>query len=1614
MSYIFLLTGLLPGVSSSAEVVAAGTLSGRFEFSKVIHEGFAISFSVASPSVVYVDTNQRDGDATSYQGTNAVLLALPSEVPASPAFVSLNGKFACYEPVMPGSYSLAVIGEGRISVNVFSIQDLDALEGYDFASAVDLGEFGSSFAVSHQKDPSIFAVSSHYGDIGGDVFYRFRLSQPMDVAAYHWGSPVTASLTPGNAVYGSRIYILRRVSHSGGDHYSLDLAYDSFSGGTITVQDPVHFPEQTLGCSMDASILCRLEEGEYYLISECPFKRGNATEIAYDGPLRTTIRGFLPEGISATAPIVADIDDSADFQYVDSRNSQAYTDYSIHYLFTTTVEQDVTVLSSGTISYPAQAVHTASGDSLSLTSLPPGVHSLIVTGNGGDVTAEISNATFSRKGNTPANPEEINLPGIFRKRLSAKYYPLGSYFARLSVGSDMIAVFDLGGTGGTSELSIVDQNANPVPVSRPYGCRNYTASLVPGTYMLSVQFPPGTRILDLTVRSGIDRAGYTPLIRPLGVAQGRNSIVSYYPTSSGVTSPGDGSGQVEVQYYDGLGRETQKISVAASTYGEDEVSLTEYSRGRTSASWLPAAVSPGGGGFVDKSRVSRSSEIEYGGDSGTFSLTEYENNLLSRISSTVGPGAGWHALSRGKSRQYLVNTDEGELSCRRFAVSDSASVLRRPALHGFYPAGSLTVTAETDENNCRRLIFIDGFGQRVLDRRVEGNGGYSDTYYVYDNNFLLSCVIPPEASAIAGTEGSLRAEVFIDYCWAWAYDSRRRCSSVHAPGGIITRTIYSRSGHPVFTQTAVQRSRGEWICDLPDTLGRSAVTMVVDDSEWIRNYDGELSVTAVFNPNSENACLYDWNAPIHVRQLLSVRWYDSYAWIPALRGTQSSLQFSNSADCEPARTTQGAGPNSVKGLLTGKLSFMADGGDNTGYAASLWYNHRGLLTQRRQENTLGGLSVTNTRYDFQGRILSSTQSNSDGNGASHSIKNVYSLDRSGRISEYSVIADADSLLQVRNGYDDLGRKELCEITCPAGRKLEAYDHNVRGLLTAKAGGEFSQALRYNAPSLPHSHPRWDGTISETSWSNGTGTNTYSFSYDSLSHLTGADYANSASLQVNRDTERNITYSKGGNILSLKRYVGADSTSMAFQYAGNRLERVISNGITYGTYQYDADGNMIFDPLNGLSLTRNRFGWTTSVERGTDTLARYGYLSDGEMVSALDGNGHGLLYLGAMTFRKDSGGISLESIAWDGGRIIPYTDLSGHTKLKPLLYFIDYLGSVRAVTDGITGAVLERSDYLPYGTRLNRSASGSGTGLPANTLRFHYNGKEDQAALGVPLSNYGARMYDASTASWNSPEPEAQDYLHLSPYAFCAGNPVNLIDPDGKHTRVAVNPDGTYRVVGGALDKDLNVYIYTQDANGEYTVRGPSIGKTVTEYSFYNSDKAGNDAQKWQMEAIIDPLDRSGTVFLQTHIAANYPLGEYMLLGRSKELLDFKTTNGVAYDASLDIYRGMLIPSNLTGGPNLFASARDVGNIMAGYYAGANFLPWPVARLGFDAYQGGREGDTTQEAQLYGWRIGWSLTPFTKSVNIIRSMYYDYSLPDRVLLLNLFISSSTNRHIHHSK
>lgn len=102
---------------------------------------------------------------------------------------------------------------------------------------------------------------------------------------------------------------------------------------------------------------------------------------------------------------------------------------------------------------------------------------------------------------------------------------------------------------------------------------------------------------------------------------------------------------------------------------------------------------------------------------------------------------------------------------------------------------------------------------------------------------------------------------------------------------------------------------------------------------------------------------------------------------------------------------------------------------------------------------------------------------------------------------------------------------------------------------------------------------------------------------------------------------------------------------------------------------------------------------------------------------------------------------------------------------------DHLGNVRVVYNQ-SGKVEQINHYYPFGALTGKSTNGS-------VQPYKYNGKELDRENGLDLYDYGARYYDAAIGRFTSMDPLCEKYYNISPYAYCAGNPINSIDPDGK-------------------------------------------------------------------------------------------------------------------------------------------------------------------------------------------------------------------------------------------
>ena len=65
-------------------------------------------------------------------------------------------------------------------------------------------------------------------------------------------------------------------------------------------------------------------------------------------------------------------------------------------------------------------------------------------------------------------------------------------------------------------------------------------------------------------------------------------------------------------------------------------------------------------------------------------------------------------------------------------------------------------------------------------------------------------------------------------------------------------------------------------------------------------------------------------------------------------------------------------------------------------------------------------------------------------------------------------------------------------------------------------------------------------------------------------------------------------------------------------------------------------------------------------------------------------------------------------------------------------------------------------------------------------RWLFSGKESQSLLNasIPLLDFGARMYNPAIARWTAADPLSEKYYGISPYVYCANNPILFTDIAG--------------------------------------------------------------------------------------------------------------------------------------------------------------------------------------------------------------------------------------------
>ncbi len=126
-----------------------------------------------------------------------------------------------------------------------------------------------------------------------------------------------------------------------------------------------------------------------------------------------------------------------------------------------------------------------------------------------------------------------------------------------------------------------------------------------------------------------------------------------------------------------------------------------------------------------------------------------------------------------------------------------------------------------------------------------------------------------------------------------------------------------------------------------------------------------------------------------------------------------------------------------------------------------------------------------------------------------------------------------------------------------------------------------------------------------------------------------------------------------------------------------------------------------------------------------------------------------------------------------GELKPAHNAESDPENDQYFYHPDHLGSSSYITD-LYGNGIQHLQYLPFGENFVDQQTG------VWNTPYKFSGKEKDDETGY--SYFGARYYDSDLSVWLSVDPMAGKYPSLSPYAYCAGNPLIFMDPDGNKIR----------------------------------------------------------------------------------------------------------------------------------------------------------------------------------------------------------------------------------------
>ncbi|WP_303804257.1 polymorphic toxin-type HINT domain-containing protein [Ruminococcus flavefaciens] len=840
------------------------------------------------------------------------------------------------------------------------------------------------------------------------------------------------------------------------------------------------------------------------------------------------------------------------------------------------------------------------------------------------------------------------------------------------------------------------------------------------------------------LRTETDRDGnktvytYDALGRSTGVSNSDGTVSYTYDAMGNKTSVTDAKGNVTHMYYDGNNQiiKTVDANKAATLFEYDKegrLLKTTYADGTTEVN----TYDPAGKLLTNKNANGELVKYTYDETDLLVSETTVGGDEQDKLSNAHTVSYTYYPDGKVKTITYPDKTTESYIydhAGRVLSVTDSEGNAKTMTYDG---NGNLLTSS--DELGNTVTYTYDKYGRVTSMTDANGNKTTYDKYdangnclkLTYPNGLSVSYEYNKEGKVIKASKGSTSV--------SYEYDAAGRVTKYTDEANHTYTTVYDANGNVEKLLDPDGNVLQENKYDAVNNLILETDPMGIQTQYDYNNVGQIKTMIDNLNTSREKKTTYEYDktgrliSSTDAAGGVSKNEYDAFGNVTAMTDPNGGRTTYSYDSMGRVISTL----NAVGSKLTNTYNaagMLSESKNARGQKTSYTYYKNGWL-----ESVTDELGTVSYKYDGNGNVISVKDSNG-------TITRKY--------NELNLVTEVTDFRgnTVKYSYDELGN--LVTLTYPGGR-IVRYTYLKDGRVnTVKDWDNNITAYEYDSNGRVTKITRPDGSVETRG-------------YDKAGRLV-------KQVDINGDkviNARDYAYDDAGNITSSSMVYGHDlnglkSAEMKYDSANRLIE---FNG---EKVKYDADGNMVYGPVNGKMTElvydcRNRLVSAGGVS--------YEYDAENNRISKTSGNVK-------TSFVVDtSGELSRVLTAETSGKKTSFVYgiglISQQTDTETLFYHFNNIGNTEAVTN-LSGTIVATFAYGPYGELKSPNKYG---------IMFLFNGEYGVSTDENNLCYMRARYYNPEIKRFINQDVvigSIDNSPSLNRYAYVQGNPISYVDPFG--------------------------------------------------------------------------------------------------------------------------------------------------------------------------------------------------------------------------------------------